>query len=111
MAGPVSPPHTRVPSVHVVIPLTHSPSSVPQLAPPPGLPSSVSPSQSSSRELHVSAPSMVQQVCPSTQAPSRYSQGVHSYSHPFVRMPSSFQYPSWQAAMRHTAFSGVPSGL
>src|SRR5690606_10576242 len=46
--GPVSPMQTRAPPMQVSTPSSHSPSSVaPQLPPPPGLPSSISPSQSS----------------------------------------------------------------
>ena len=89
--GPVSPLQRRLPSTHTCVPVAHSPTSLPHTPPPPGLPSSTSPSHSSSSELHSSSPSTVQHVRPETHAPCVCSQGVQAYSHPLSASPSSFQ--------------------
>jgi hypothetical protein len=52
--GLVPPTHTKAPPVHVNVPGEHAPMLVPQLAPPPGLPSSVEPSQLLSIPSHTS---------------------------------------------------------
>src|SRR5690606_38906180 len=54
--GPTAPSHTITPPRHISVPLTHSPTALPHAPPPPGLPSSIEPSQSSSRPLHDSGP-------------------------------------------------------
>ena len=69
-AGTVPPSQTRVPERQASIPAVQAPVVLPQAAPPPGLPSSTEPSQSSSKPLHSSAlPSMrpSQMIAPATQ--------------------------------------------
>src|SRR5512140_1017059 len=53
--GPIPPAQASTPPWHIVLPDVHCPTSVPQAAPPPGLPSSVAPLQLSSWLLQVSA--------------------------------------------------------
>src|SRR5690349_1007441 len=70
VVGPTSPAQLSEPPMQVVVPRTHSPVSVPQAAPPPGLLSSMFESQSSSIELQVSVPgrtSPVQTSAPAVQ--------------------------------------------
>src|SRR5690606_19987105 len=76
--GPVPPVQLSVPLTQRVVPSVHSPSLVPQLAPPPGSPSSIGPSQSLSRASQTSGTgprSPTQVNAPATQRrwPSRHS--------------------------------------
>src|SRR6266850_2238850 len=52
--GPTPPTQVRDPPVHCVAPNEHSPVSVPHCAPPPGLPLSITPSQSLSKPSQIS---------------------------------------------------------
>ena len=58
-AGPLPPTQVSPPPMHIWVPLVHSPAELPHAAPPPGLPSSVAPSQSSSSPLQLSVPGPV----------------------------------------------------
>src|SRR5574338_1057700 len=51
---PLPPTHTSEPPWQVYVPGEHTPIELPQLPPPPGSPSSIMPSQSSSVPLHTS---------------------------------------------------------
>src|SRR5690606_12246444 len=102
--GPVSPSQTRVPPEHRVVPGAHSPTSVPHALPPPGSPSSMSESQSSSAPLQISLcgarsprqtklPPM-QVRTPSPQVPQEAPVGISSS----MRVSQSLSRPSQVSA-------------
>jgi hypothetical protein len=99
---PTAPTQNSTPFWHWVVPAMHTPASVPQLAPPPGLPSSTAPSQSLSTPSQVSTPPPV---------------GLHWYSQPGTAGSTSTKpgshaatshAPAWQSALAWSRLQTLP---
>jgi len=73
----VPPTHVSIPPLHIVVPRVHVPVIEPQDAPPPGLPSSVEPSQSLSRPSQISVVGPVAPVQTNAPPTHVFTPGLH----------------------------------